>query len=187
MVWSKRASSYITFSRESEKKEVLYRVHLVLRSHGRHFLGEILFTLSSLYYTAEIFYSFWQLEKTIKLKNCQTVGCLIVEKQKSPQFDEVLVHFKSCYKSMIGHFYSGLKLKNPMIRIRDIVFFLIWKRWEFQNKGSVKFLEEKLMKNRRKWIFALSRKSYLYPYQFSCNWVGSLKARWLTKFLIFWM
>ena len=34
-----------------------------------------------------------------------------------------------------------------MIRIRDTAFFLISKRREFQNKDSVKFLEEKLMKN----------------------------------------
>ena len=50
---------------------------------------------------------------------------------------------------MIWDFYSGLKLKNPMIRTRDTAFFLIWKRREFQNKGSVKFLEEKTIKNRK--------------------------------------
>ena len=52
---------------------------------------------------------------------------------------------------MIWDFYGGLKLKNPMIRTRDTAFFLIWKRREFQNKGSVKSLEEKLMKNWKSW------------------------------------
>ena len=49
-------------------------------------------------------------------------------------------------KPMISDFYSGLKLENPMIKTRDTAFFIIWKRQEFQNKGSVKFLEERLMK-----------------------------------------
>ena len=97
---------------------------------------------------------------------------------------------------MIWDFYSGLKLKNPMIRTRDTAFFLIWKRRKFQNKGSVKYLEEKLMKNWKSGYLhkPFLRKSYLYgsiiflktqKWELKCYSLNlkSTTLTWLSKYL----
>ena len=113
------------------------------------------------YPLAPIFHQFflWKFDRTFILKflpfswfNCsKTTNDLVQIKilAKSP-WSEISV--------------VGLNLQIQWLcRTRDRAFFLIWKRWEFQNKGSVKFSEEELMKYRSEWIFAqtLLRKSYL--------------------------